>query len=214
MRSAFEWKVAYLREAADEIAAFGNPGEEVTYAVDMLRLGEGLTFWPWLSKSKTFLRTGDPVNLVLWGDATIGSVNAALSLTATGWGRTVSAAMFAYIDDSEHAGDASWKKPGLARRVGPIIGTSNHIRVYTGSVPCTHGRGMYCIGGMHRERFDMRHIRHKILDWDRPRNELLTDLSSNLKVDSNSVQLLDIGNAGVYENVRTDGRALYAKVLP
>jgi hypothetical protein len=130
----------FITESVREIGQFGQPGQLVTRDINLLQVGPGLRFYPFLSPTMTFTEK-DPVNLVFYDCATPERLTAILSKRRAPWHESMGWKFFAYIDDSAHgAAQAAWHRPLAQLRKGSFSGRSEHLRLYTGDGLAHTGR--------------------------------------------------------------------------
>lgn len=171
------WIKAYLDGVEEEIKSKGQPGQWVTQTVPMLQVEGGLSFWPYLNNNKTF-NSKDPINVIFWRHGAASIVSDLLVNRVGGWGSTLGFTFYGFIDDSAHGGRMDWKKFDVQLRKSSFWTTSNHVRIFEGFCPCTHGKLVYSLAGVHEEQFlswppSPGCIRgHTPISWDNARNLL------------------------------------------
>lgn len=189
----------YIEEVRKELEALRKeyPSGVVRRDVEMGEFRGGLRLWPFLSRTHNVTNPTDPVNLIFWRYGSSAIVEGILEKNVGGgWARTsIGSTLYALIDDTDHGGNASWKKMDSQLRKGSWLGISTHIRIYDGSRLCTHGKNAYSIAGAHEEAFTGIPP-HTPTAWDAARDTVSNDLASipSLLNSRSSVLLMAAGS--------------------
>jgi hypothetical protein len=211
------WIKIYLDEVEKEIETCGKPGEQIAQQVSMLQIEGGLTFWPYLNTSKTF-NPKDPINFIFWRYGATSIVSDLLVNRVGGWASTLGVTLYGFIDDSAHGGRMDWKKFDVQLRKGSFWTTSHHVRIYEGFCPCTHGKLVYSLAGVHEEQFltwppSWGSIRgHTPISWDNARNLLETDVQSVPNTVASTVKV-NLNTITPLQGIPHDSHASYIELM-
>jgi hypothetical protein len=208
--TANPWIKSYLDGVEKEIKDLGQPGERVTQSVSMLQIEGGLSFWPYLNTSKTF-NPKDPINFIVWRYGAASIVSDLLVNRVGGWASTLGATLYGFIDDSAHGGRMDWKKFDVQLRKGSFWTTSHHVRIYEGLCPCTHGKLVYSLAGVHEEAL-LSWPPHTPISWNGARSVLQADVLA-VPATVASTARVNLNTAGTLQHVPHDGHAAYIELM-
>jgi len=210
-----QWVMEYIASCMAEIEEIGDPGSEVSQRVTLTRVGGGLSFFAAISRTRTFTAS-DPINLVFWNHGIESIVTHHLAAGVGGWAPTPGNSMWAWINDAGHGGPASFRPATRQLRKGAFLGRSSHVRMYDGFTACTHGKGLYALAAVHKEKLALTHALthqplHEITSWNSARDEIVRELRS-LPVATGTYERVQITPSGVAQAVAFDGQVGYLEL--